>query len=150
MTFTKPRDLVAAAVIAGVLVHLLLRLAYGSMPPLPTSAGVTLLVIAVIDLVLGFVLRARILRKRGTRPVQPLTAARAVALAKASSVLGAIMLGAWAAVLIFVVPVRGQFSAAANDMISAIVGVASAAVLIGAALWLEYCCKAPTDPHEKD
>lgn len=146
--FTKPRDLLAAGLVAGLLAHLLLRLAYDALPPLPTFAGFTLLVIAVIDLALGFSLRARILRKPGSAPVQPLTAARAVALAKASSLLGAIMAGAWAGVLVYVLPVRGEFEAADHDLVSAIVGFLCAAALIGAALWLEHCCKTPEDSHQ--
>ncbi len=147
--FTKPRDLLAVGLIAGLLAHLLLRLAYDRLPPLPTFAGFTLLVIAAADLALGFSLRARIQRKPGSRPVQPLTAARAVALAKASSLLGAIMAGAWAGVLIYVLPVRGQFEAADHDLGSGVVGVVCAVALIGAALWLEYCCKTPKDSHRE-
>ncbi|MBB5956685.1 hypothetical protein FHS29_003271 [Saccharothrix tamanrassetensis] len=148
MRFTKPRDLLAAGLIAGLLAHLLLRLAYDTLPPLPTFAGFTLLVIAVVDLVLAFSLRARIQRRPGTAPVQPLTAARAVALAKASSLLGAIMAGAWAGVLIYVLPVRGEFEAADHDLGSAIVGVVCAVALIGAALWLEHCCRTPKDSRQ--
>jgi hypothetical protein len=150
MRFTRPRDLLAAGVVAGVLVHLLVRLAYGSLPPLPTFAGVTLLLLAVIEFVLGFSLRARIRRKQGTTPVQPLTAARAVALAKASSLVGAIMVGAWAGVLGYLVPRRNDLVAAANDTPSAIIGVVCSAALVAAALWLEYCCKTPEGPEEED
>ncbi|WP_285749964.1 DUF3180 domain-containing protein [Lentzea sp. NBRC 105346] len=150
MRFTKPRDLLAIAVVAGLLTHLLLRLAYDALPPLPILAGSTLFVIGVVELVLGFNLRARIQRKPGARPVQPLTAARAVALAKASSVLGAIMFGAWSGLLIYLIPVRDQFEAAQNDLVSAIIGMIAAAALTGAALWLEYCCKTPTETPGKD
>lgn len=145
MRFTKPRDLLAAGLIAGLLVHLLLRFAYDTLPTLPRLAGLTLLAIALVDLVLGFNLRARIHRKPGARPVEPLTAARAVALAKASSLLGAIMFGAWAGVLIYLLPVRELFAAAGNDLVSAIMGTVCAALLVGAALWLEHCCKTPRD-----
>ncbi|MEV1117092.1 DUF3180 domain-containing protein [Actinosynnema sp. NPDC049800] len=147
MRFTKPRDLLAAGLVAGLLAHLLIRLAYDTLPPLPTFAGFTLLVIAVVNLWLAFSLRARILRKPGARPVEPLTAARAVAFAKASSLLGAIMLGAWAGVLAYVLPARGEFEAADHDVLSASVGAGCAALLIAAALWLERCCKTPDDPH---
>ncbi|GGP35834.1 DUF3180 domain-containing protein [Saccharothrix coeruleofusca] len=147
MRFTRTRDLLAAALIAGLLAHLVLRLAYDALPLLPRFAGFTLLVISAVDVGLAFSLRARILRKPGARPVQPLTAARAVALAKASSLLGAIMLGGWAGVLVYVLPARGEFEAASNDLVSSIVGVVCAAALIGAGLWLEHCCRTPPDPH---
>ncbi len=147
MRFTKPRDLLAAGLVAGLLAHLLIRLAYDTLPPLPTFAGFTLLVIAAVNLWLAFSLRARILRKPGAQPLEPLTAARAVAFAKASSVLGAIMLGAWGGVLAHVLPARGEFEAADHDVVSATVGAVCAAALIAAALWLERCCKTPEDPH---
>lgn len=145
MRFTRPRDLTAVAIIAGLLAHLLLRLAYDSLPPLPQLAGSTLLVIAVVEVVLAFSLRSRIQRRPGARPVQPLTAARAVALAKASSVLGALMFGAWTGLLIYVIPVRDSFPAASNDLVAAGVGMISAVALTAAALWLEHCCKTPTE-----
>ncbi|MGH3527382.1 MAG: DUF3180 domain-containing protein, partial [Pseudonocardiaceae bacterium] len=83
VTFTRARDLVAAGVIAAVLVNLLLQLSYGDVPTLPQAAGTTLLVFAITEVVLGTTLRARILRRPGARPVQPLTAAKALVLAKA-------------------------------------------------------------------
>ncbi|WP_434451634.1 DUF3180 domain-containing protein [Lentzea sp. E54] len=145
MRFTRPRDLAAVAIIAALLAHLLLRLSYDTLPPLPLLAGSTLLVIAVVEVVFAFSLRARIQRRAGARPVQPLTAARAVALAKASSVLGALMFGAWAGLLIFVIPVRDSFPAASNDLVAGVVGVISALALTAAALWLEHCCRTPTE-----
>jgi hypothetical protein len=143
--FTRPRDLAAVALIGALLAHLLLRLTYDTLPPLPVLAGSTLFVIAVVEVVFAFSLRARIQRRGGARPVQPLTAARAVALAKASSVLGALMFGAWTGLLIFVIPVRDSFAAASNDLVAAVVGMIGAVALTAAALWLEHCCKTPTE-----
>ena len=147
MRFTKPRDLIIAGVLAAVVLYLILQSAYGSLPPLPTLAGVTLVIIAVIDLVLAFSMRSRI---RSGKPIQALTAARTVALAKASSVLGAIMLGAWIGVLVYVFPKRADIVAASNDTSSAVIGALCAAVLIGAGLWLEHCCRTPDEPDDRD
>ena len=146
--FTSARDLVAAGLLAAVVIHILVRSTYGSLPPLPALAGITLLLLAVVEAVLGFVLRSKIRHPRGGRPIQPLTAARAVALAKASSLLGAIMLGAWLGVLGYVFPRRADIEAAAGDTTSAIIGVICAAALIGGGLWLEYCCRSPHDEDE--
>ena len=148
MRFTRARDLVLAAVLTGLLVHLLLRIGYDRIPPLPTLAGTTLGVLAVVEAALGFSLRARIRRRPGTRPVVPLVAARAVLLAKASSLLGAIMLGCWAAVLLYAVPRLGSFEAAGSDTFAAAVGALCAVALTAAALWLEYCCRTPKRPDE--
>jgi Protein of unknown function (DUF3180) len=150
--FTRVRDLITASIVAVVVVYLAVRLLYGQLPPLPTAAGVTLLVLAIVEAVFGTSVRSKIKRSAEGRPVdgkplQPLTVARAVALAKASSLLGAIMFGAWVGVGAYLLPRRDELSAAADDFPSAIVGAVCAAVLIGAALWLEYCCRAPDDPE---
>jgi hypothetical protein len=152
--FTRARDLVTAGGFTAVVVYLAIRLLYGELPPLPRFAGVTLLVLAVVEAALGWSLRGRIRRMvegkpDGGRPLQPLTAARAVALAKASSLLGAIMLGAWLGVLGYVLPRRVELAAAANDLPSAILGAVCAAALIAAALWLEFCCRAPDDHDDQ-
>ena len=143
MHFTRARDLVLTGLAAAALVYLLVRVFYGQMPPLPTFAGVTLLVLAAIEGWLGASLRSRIRNPR--KELQPLTAARAVALAKASSVLGAIMLGTWLAILAYVLPRRADLTAAAADFRSTLVGVICSAILIAAALWLEWCCRTPRD-----
>lgn len=150
MRFTRARDLVVAGLLGAVVVYLLLRVIYGELPPLPTFAGASLFVLAVVEALLGVGVRGRI---RGTgggdRPLQPLSVARAVALAKASSLLGAIMLGAWLGVLAYVLPDSAEVAAAAGDIPSAAVGAVSAAVLIGAALWLESCCRTPDDRDDQ-
>lgn len=152
MTFTRAGDLVGAGVVAAVLVNLLLRLSYGEVPPLPQLAGTPLLAFAVVEVVLGTNLRARIRRRPGTRPVQPLTAAKAVALAKASSLAGAITLGAWLGVLVYVLPLRAQLESAASDTVTAVVGAVCAGALVAAGLWLEHCCRTPDFPgvHRAD
>jgi uncharacterized protein DUF3180 len=149
MRFTRARDLATAGIIAAVVVYLGVQLLYGQLPQLPTFAGVTLLVLAIVEAVFGTSLRSRIKwmaegRPDTRRPLHPLTAARAVALAKASSLLGAIMLGAWLGVLVYLLP-RQEIDAAAEDLPSAIIGAVCSGVLIAAALWLEYCCRAPRD-----
>jgi Protein of unknown function (DUF3180) len=150
MTFTRARDLIAAGAVAAVLVNLLLQLSYGDMPTLPQLAGTTLLAFAVAEVVLGSSLRARIRQRPGTRPVQALTAAKAVVLAKASSLAGAITGGAWLGVLSYVLPLREQLPSAASDTVTASIGAVCAAALIAAALWLEHCCRTPDGPDDMD
>jgi Protein of unknown function (DUF3180) len=148
MTPTRARDLVVAAVLAGLAVHLVLRIAYEQVPPLPTLAGSTLAIIAVVEAFLGQSIRQRVRRRPGTRPVAPLVVARAVLLAKASSLAAAIMLGGWLAVLVYALPKRDEFTAAGSDTTSALIGAACASALVAAALWLEYCCRTPRQPDE--
>src|SRR6185503_12946931 len=95
-------------------------------------------------------LRNRIARKDGARPVQPLTAARAVALAKASSLVGALMVGVWVGVLVTVFPIMASSAAAGEDRTTALVGLVGSAALVAAALWLENSCKTPDPPQQDD
>lgn len=153
MTFTRTRDLVGAGVVAAVLINLALRVSYGDLPPLPLLAGTTLLAFAVAEVVLGATLRARIQRRPGTRPVPALAAAKAVVLAKASSLTGAITAGAWLGVLVHVLPLQSrQVPDAASDTLSASIGMVCAGALVAAGLWLEYCCRTPDlpDDHRTD
>ena len=150
MRVTRARDLALAGALAGVVVVLLLVVGYDSVPPLPVLAGGTLFVLAVLEAGYTLALRPRLAGRRGTKPVPALQAVRVVALAKASSLLGAIMAGGWLGELVFVLPKRGTIVAAANDTTSGVVGLVSAAALIAAALWLEYSCRAPDDRNRRD
>ncbi|GAA3431494.1 DUF3180 domain-containing protein [Kutzneria kofuensis] len=150
MKFTRIRDLVAVALVAGLLTAIVLRLVYADLPTLPRLAGVTFGVLAIVEAILAWQLRNRIAGKPGVRPVQPLTAARAVALAKASSLVGALMAGVWAGVLLTVLPLLAVSSAANEDRTTALVGLVGSAALVAAALWLEHCCKTPDPPQQDD
>jgi hypothetical protein len=148
MTFTKPRQLIGAGLIAAVVVFLGARVTYGELPPLPLLAGATLLLIAVVDVVLALNMRPRVKHRPGTEPVDSLTAARAVALAKASSMAGAIMAGVWIGLLTYLTPLLGTVEAARTDTIAAVIGLISAAALIAAGLWLENSLRNPDEPEE--
>ena len=149
MTPTRPRDLFAVALVTALAVNLLVRLTYGSLPAFPLFAGATLGVLGIAEAVGGNMLRARIRRRPGTQPVQPLVAARAVLLAKASSLAGAIMTGAWGGLLAHVLPLAGEVTAAGNDAIAGVVGIVCALGLVAGALWLEHCCRTPDDPGDE-
>jgi hypothetical protein len=82
--------------------------------------------------------------------VQPLVAARAVLVAKASALAGAIMAGAWAGLLVHVLPGSADIAAAAADSEAAGVGLVCALLLVGGALWLERCCRTPDDEPGAD
>ncbi|MDA3624788.1 DUF3180 domain-containing protein [Saccharopolyspora sp. WRP15-2] len=148
MTFTKPGQLIANGVAAAVVIFLLTRITYGDLPRLPQLAGATLLLIALVDLVLALVMRPRVKRRPGTEPLDGPTAARAVALAKASSMAGAIMAGVWIGLGAYLLPIVGIVEAAQGDMVAAVIGLVSAAALIAAGLWLEHCLRNPDEPEE--
>jgi hypothetical protein len=149
MTVTpiRPRDLVVTALVVAVVAHLLVRLTYGSLPAFPLSAGLPLAVLGMAEAIGGSALRSRIRDRSGARPVQPLVAARAVLVARASALAGAVMTGVWAGLLAYVAPRSGDIAAAAGDTTAAALGVVGALVLVGGGLWLQHCCRTPDDPE---
>ncbi|GAB2933945.1 DUF3180 domain-containing protein [Rhodococcus aerolatus] len=146
MTPTRPRDLVGLGLLVAVCVWLVVRSVYGSMPPLPRYAGLSLALLALVEIQLGRVVRARVQRKAGAGLLDPLMAARALALAKASSLVGAGLAGAWAGYGAHLLGVRGQLAAAADETPGAAIGLVCALALVGAGLFLEHCCRTPDDP----
>ncbi|ASU77217.1 DUF3180 domain-containing protein [Actinopolyspora erythraea] len=147
MSYTSARDLLGAALLAAVLVYGLVRLFYGALPPLPVAAGGILVVVAIVDAVLAVVLRPRAKHRSGSEPLDPMMATRIVALAKASSLAGALMGGAWASLLLYLLVELRVFG---SDTIASAVGVLSAAALTGAGLWLEWAMRNPDEPQEDD
>lgn len=148
---TRVRDLSGVAAVVAVVVFLLVRVSYGSMPPLPLLAGVVLYLLAALEVVIAFVVRSRVREHEvGAHHGQlhPITAARVLALAKASAILGAIATGVWVGTLVYLLTRLGELTAAREDLPSAIVGLIGGVLLAVAALWLEYCCRAPDDPSE--
>ena len=109
------------------------------------------LVLAVLAVAEGLLAQntgARIQRKPGTPPVEPLAVARYVALAKASSLVGAISAGFSAGLVAWLAMEPTQ--AAHDDLRPAVGGLVAALVLVGAALWLERSCRIPERPDKTD
>ena len=144
MHFTRSRDLVVAAVLGLALVYLLFQVAYGTLPPLPLLAGATFALLAAIEAGMAFSVRSRV---RAGRVRSAVGIARAVALAKASSMAGAFLGGGWVAAFVYVFPRRDELVAAVSDTRSAVVGVVSSVLLVAAGLWLEHCCRTPPENH---
>jgi hypothetical protein len=145
---TSVSVLVVAALAAAAVGWLLLSFSYSLLPQLPWSPVIVLAVLAVAEGLLAQNTSARIQRKPGTPPVDPLAVARYVALAKASALVGALSAGFSAGLLAWLVlePTR----AASDDRPTAIAGLVAAALLVGAALWLERACRVPPDPDRTD
>lgn len=142
---TRLRTLVALAVLAGGAAYLLLRLFYGDVPPLPAAAPASLGLLAGAELVTAVSLRARMRGRPGTRPVDPLVVARYTALAKASSVTGALAAGGYGAVLAYTLPMADKVTPR-GDAVVAGVGIATALALVVAALVLEQVGRLPDPP----
>ncbi|QNG17365.1 DUF3180 domain-containing protein [Rhodococcus triatomae] len=148
---TRIWDLLGLAVLAVVATWILVRVFYGSFPPIPLFAGASLYPVAAIEVVLAFMIRTRVANREigdGPRQLHPITAARTVALAKASALVGSATAGVWIGFLLYLLPQQTFLRAAAADTPGAWVGLGGAVALVAAALWLEHCCRTPDDPDE--
>src|SRR4051794_34017664 len=140
--------LIVAGLAAAGLGWLLLSFSYQSLPDLPWSPVIVLAVLAVAEGLLAQNTSARIQRKPGTLPVDPLAVARYVALAKASSLVGALSSGFSAGLLTWLA--MEPTEPAHDDLPAAAGGLVAAVMLVGAALWLERACRIPDQPDSQD
>lgn len=145
---TRPATLVVAGLAAAAAGWVLLSAFYQEMPPVPVLPTLTIAALAVLEALLAQNTTARIERKPGREPVEPLAVARYVVLAKASSLAGAIYGGFCAGQLAWLLlePTR----AARSDLPATTTGLVAALALIGAALWLERACQVPEQPDDDD
>ncbi len=148
---TRHRDLTAAIVVVAILGYVLVSLTYRWFPPITLWTGVSLLGVALVEAGWAFYVRSKIGDGRigdGPGRLHPLAVARAVMIAKASAWVGAIALGWWVGVLVYVLPKRSQLRVAGEDSAGVVVAAVSALALVVAALWLQHCCKSPDEPPE--
>jgi hypothetical protein len=149
LTPTRPGTLVAAAALAGLAAWLLVSRYYGEvLPRLTFFPSVTLLALAVGEGITARVTRPRIERRPGTEPADPLVVARLAALAKASSLAGAMLGGGYLGLLLWAFVERGWLAAAADAVPAAGAGAVTSALLVGAGLWLEHACRIPRRPDD--
>lgn len=148
---TRWRDLAVAAVLTAVAGYLLVLLLYRWFPPITLFTGISLLAVAVVEAAWAVHVRAKISDGEigvGTGRLNPLSVARSVVIAKASAWVGALVLGWWSAVLVYLLPRRSTLRVAVEDTAGAAVAAVCALALIVAALWLQHCCKSPGEPPE--
>jgi hypothetical protein len=148
---TRKRDLTAATVIAAIVGYVLVIGLYRYFPPITVWTGLSLLVVAGGEAAWGFYVRAKVNDGKigpGTGELHPLAVASSVTTAKASAWVGALVLGWWVGVLVYLIPRRGVMRVAGEDTAGALVAAVSALALVIAALWLQHCCKSPPEPPE--
>ncbi|MFY1634670.1 DUF3180 domain-containing protein [Solwaraspora sp. WMMB335] len=148
METTKLSTLVVAALAAAAVGWLVISNWYVRMPVFPWLPTVTLAALAVFEGYAALNTRARIDRRAGQDPVNPLLVARFVVLAKASALAGAIFAGFYAGLVLWLF--IQQTRAAGNDLPAAGGGLAAAAALVAAALWLERSCRVPDRPEDSE
>lgn len=147
MRRTSAADLLAPFFAVLVIVYVLLRVVYGSVPPLGYGIGVPLLFLAVIEFWLARRIRAAVGHEPEAKVMAAIVIARFVALGKASALVGAGLLGAFGALLLRVAPDAGRVSAAGDDLRTGIVLFVVSALLLVAGLLLE---RAGIDPGRSD
>lgn len=148
---TRKRDLAAVVIGAGLLSYLLVLVIYRWFPPLTVWTGLSLAAVAVAEAGWGFHVRAKIASGEigeGGGRLHPIAVARSVVIATASAWVGAVVLGWWLGVLVYLLPRRDTLRVAGEDSTGAVVAAVSALALIAAALWLQHCCKSPADRLE--
>lgn len=112
----------------------------GAPPAVPWAAPITLLVLSAAFAITASVLRPRLERRAGHRPLDPFVAARAAVLALAGSRAGAAVSGVYLGYVGFLLldltnDYRRRMVVIA--MVAALAGV----MLAAAALWLERICR---------
>ena len=138
--------LVALAILAGVVAYVLTDNFYADVQSPPRFAPLWILLIALAEAYTAAMTRARLAGRPGTRPINPILVARLAALAKASSVVGALALGAYAGFLGVVVQTNSPTANA--DTRTAALGVGCSLGLAVAALLLERVCRARRPPTD--
>ncbi|MDH4159999.1 MAG: DUF3180 domain-containing protein [Actinomycetota bacterium] len=119
----------------------------GSPPGVPMTAPAMLLLLAAAFAIAAYVLRPRIAREEGHRPLDPFRAARTAVLAMAGSRAGAAMFGLYAGYAVFLlVDLANPFRR--RTVLAAGLAALAAAAMSAAALWLERACR--VDPPEGD
>jgi hypothetical protein len=145
---TSVSVLVVAGLSAAAVAWLLLSAFYESWPPLPWLPIILIAALAAGEIILAQNTAARVQRKRGAPPVDPLAVARYAVLAKASSLAGALYSGFSAGVLAWLA--LEPTKAARDDVPAAIAGVVASLALVGAALYLERSCRVPDQPDRPE
>jgi hypothetical protein len=130
------------AVLAG-LTYLVLRVAYGSIPPLPSSIAITLGVLAALEFVVARRVRSAVRHHPDAKAMTALAIARATALGKASALAAAALAGVGVGFLARVAPDAGRVRAAGSDLWVSAALTCAAVLLLAAGIVLE---RAGIDP----
>lgn len=145
---TRWPTVVSLVALLGVVGWLVGDRAWDDLPGLPLYAPVTAGLIALFELGLARVVHRKV---RGVQPVgkqmHPLQVARAAALAKASTMTGALLLGFYGGFFLWLLPQNEKRQAARDAWVSGWSALACLALLV-AALLLERACRTP--PPEAD
>ncbi|MEN2736410.1 DUF3180 domain-containing protein [Microbacterium sp. X-17] len=150
MKRTRPTSLIGLGVL-GLVVGFLGELAASGtgvavfIPPL--TLPITLVAVAIIVVAFAVPIR-RAVRGRSSRRIDPFQATRIVVLAKACSLSGALLTGAGAGILIYIL--TRDVLPASNAVLLTALGTAGAVILLVAGLVAEFFCTLPPDDKDDD
>jgi hypothetical protein len=137
MRRTDTVDLLMPFVLVGVISYLALRLSYESLPPFQWFVALPIGALAILEVMVSRRVRNAVRHKAGARPMTALSVARAVALGKASALVGAGAAGAAVALVLTVLPDAKRTTSAAHDLRVGVVIALATVVLTTAGLILE-------------
>jgi hypothetical protein len=147
MRRTRLADLAVPFFVIGITVYVLLRFSYADLPPLKSFVPVPLAALAVAEYVASRRVRAAVRHDPDAKAMAAIVIARCVALGKASSLVGAGVVGAAVGLLVRVAPEADTVRSAANDTRVGIFLLVAALLLVGAGLLLE---RAGIDPGSRN
>lgn len=142
---TRIRLLVGIAVVSGALgwgVVQIVAAWSGRLVPVPWLAAAALWLLAAALAYWTQLARPRLQGRPGSKPIEPIVAARSAALAMAASRIGALVLGFYAGIA---VGMAGSLStpSGAQTFWASTVAAVGAFGIVAAALWLEHSCRLP-------
>ena len=147
MTPTRARLIVVLAVVGAVVGWSLTRLVdlyAGRSLPVPWTAPVVMALLALALALWTRGTRARLARRPGTKPLEPIVAARSAALAMAGSRTGSVVAGFYLGVAL---ALSGGWDVpyVRERVLLALATVLASAAVVAASLWLERVCRIPPD-----
>jgi len=143
---TRLSALVALTAVAGAVAYVLTSSYYSDVPSPPVLGPVCLALLAAAEGYTAVTTAARLAGRGGTKPIHPLTVARVAVLAKSTSPVAALALGAYAGFLGYVAQINSP--QASTDLRTASAGVGTAMLLVVAALAMERVCRVKRPPSE--
>ena len=131
----------------GALVGLFVANSVSGLPLMPWSAIPTLLLLAFAEAYTAGRTARRIRREPGTEPIEPLSAARLLALAKASALFASIAAGFFAGMALSITE-RLDLPTHREVFLITLGTALAAGLLLAAALYLEHACRVPDDGED--
>lgn len=113
----------------------------------PYSLSVTVVAIALAVVGLAIPVRRRVTGKR-KQPLSPFYAVRVAVLAKSSTLVGSMLLGAGAGITVFILTLPTTLDG--SLVAPGIVLVVGSAILLAAGLIAEFLCTLPPDDEDKE